>query len=154
MAFYAGQRLTAGALNLANRSARQDSVGSITSTSYTGTMASGAAPPGIDFVAPPSGKVTILFGTAGFNAANNDNKTAVRVGTGATVGAGSSVYAATDSDMILYNARSTEAYRLTGFAEVTGLTAGDIYNVQMQHKVSAGTGSFLFRFIKVIPDLA
>lgn len=137
----------------ATRSDREDVVGSITSTTYTGTMASGSAPPGIDFVAPPSGKVTILFGTAGFNAANNDNKTAVRVGTGSTVGAGTEFYAATDSDMILYNARSTEAYRLTSFAEVTGLTPGNTYNVQMQHKVSAGTGSFLFRFVKVIPDL-
>jgi hypothetical protein len=152
MAYYAGQRLTASMVSLVTKSNRQDSVGSITSTSYTGTMASGAAPPGIDFVAPPSGKVTIEYTTAGFNSGANDNKTAVRVGTGATVGSGTQVYAASDSDMILYTGAAT--YRIGTFTEVTGLTPGSIYNVQMQHKVSAGTGSFLFRFVKVIPDLA
>jgi hypothetical protein len=149
MAFYAGQRLTAGTLNLASRSNQQTSTLTTTSTSYgagTGTTC------GIDFVAPPSGKVTILFGTAGFNSGANDNKTSVRVGTDATVGAGTQVYAANDNDMILFTGSVT--YRITSFAEVTGLTAGNTYNVQMQHRVSAGTGSFPFRWVKVIPDLA
>jgi hypothetical protein len=133
------------------RSARQDVTGSITSTGYTGTMASGSAPPGIDFVAPPSGKVTIHYAVAGFNSAVADNKTAVRVGTGATVGAGTQVYAPNDNDMILFTGTAT--YRMAAFTEVTGLTPGNTYNVQMQHKVSGGTGSFLYRLVKVCPDI-
>jgi hypothetical protein len=130
--------------------ARVTTTGSTTSTSYiTALPTAGAC--GVAFVAPPSGKVTILYGTAGFNSAANDNKTAVRVGTGATVGGGTSVYAATDNDMILFTGSAT--YGIGRVTEVSGLTAGDTYNAAMAHRVSAGTGSFLFRTIKVIPDV-
>jgi hypothetical protein len=109
---------------------------------------------GVAFVAPPSGKVTVLFGTASYNGnANVDNKTAIRVGTSSTVGGGTEVYAATDNDMILTNVGANIATRQSGFAEISGLTAGNTYNACMAHRVSAGTGHWLFRSIKVIPDV-
>lgn len=130
--------------------ARNTTTGTTTSTSYI-TALTTAAECGVAFVAPPSGKVTVHFHTAGFNSGANDNKTAVRVGLGSTVGGGTSFYAATDNDMILYTGAAT--YGIGSFVEISGLTAGDTYNACMAHRVSAGTGSFVFRSLKVIPDL-
>lgn len=140
---------------VASASSRVDSDGSTTSTSYTATL-TGSTFPGVAFVAPPSGKVTILFAAATYNsAASQDMKTAVQVRTGGTVGSGTIVYAATDSDMILTAQTNGDATRHMSFAEVTGLTAGDTYNAQMLGKVenAANTGHWLFKFLKVIPDL-
>jgi hypothetical protein len=133
---------------------RVDASSTTTNTSYTGTLTGGGAA-GVAFIAPPTGKVTILFGTAGFNDGNGrENKTAVRVGTGSTVGAGTQVYAPNDNDMILVlTTADTNTYGLSSFAEVSGLTAGGTYNVQVQHKVNAGTGTWLYKRVKVIPDL-
>ena len=126
--------------------------GNTTSTGYVVNLTT-AGTCGVAFVAPPSGKVTVLFSTASYNpSANVDNKTAVRVGTSNTIGGGTEVYAASDNDMILTNVAANLATRHTGFAEISGLTAGNTYNACMAHRVSAGTGHFLFRSIKVIPD--
>lgn len=155
MAFTAGSKLTATLLNNtwpATVSNRQNTVGSITSTGYTATLSGGTAC-GVAFTAPLSGKVRIHFATAGFNSGANDNKSAVRVRTGSSVGSGTVVFGSTDADldndMILYTGSAT--YRISGFTEVTGLTPGSSYNAQMLHRVSAGTGSFLFKFLQVAP---
>lgn len=130
--------------------ARNTTTGSTTSTTYITALPT-AGTCGVAFVAPPSGKVTIHFHTAGFNSGANDSKTAVRVGTTGTVGAGTEVYAATDNDMILFTGAAT--YGIGAFTEVSGLIAGNTYNACMAHRTSAGTGSWLFRTIKVIPDV-
>lgn len=135
---------------MASTFARVTTTGSTTSTAYITALPT-AGTCGVAFVAPPTGKVTIYYATAGFNSGANDNKTAVRVGTGATVGAGTEVYAATDNDMILFTGSVT--YGIGAFTEVSSLTAGSTYNACMAHRVSAGTGSYLFRRIKVIPDV-
>lgn len=131
--------------------AKQSGTVSTTSTSYVAGTAGTGTTLGVAFVAPPSGSVTILFHTAGFNNGSNDVKTAVRVGTGATAGGGTQVYPPSDDDMILHN--GTVAQAKGSFADVSGLTPGNTYNVQLQHRVSAGTGTFPFRSIKVIPDV-
>lgn len=134
-------------------SARNNTDGNTASTGYIVSLTT-ALTCGVAFVVPPSGKVTILFATASYNGnANVDNKTAVRVGTSSTIGGGTELYAATDNDMILTNVAANVATRHSGIAEVTGLTPGDTCNACMAHRVSAGTGHFLFRFIKVIPDV-
>ena len=153
MAFNAGDDLTAQLLNDTfpdTKFNRANTVGSATNTSYTATLTGGGVAAGTSFTAPLSGKVTIHFATAGFNSGANDNKTAVRVGTGATPGGGSTIYAATDDDMILFTGAAT--YGIAGFTEVSGLTPGTVYNAQMQHRVSGGTGSWLFKRIKVVPN--
>lgn len=134
--------------------ARVDTSGTTTSGSYTGTL-TGAASCGTAFVAPPSGKVTILFATAAYpSGANFETKTTVWVGTGSTVGAGTETLPANDNNMILFQSTATGiVYRTSSFAEVSGLTAGNTYNVQLRHKVSAGTGTFLYRTVKVLPDV-
>jgi len=124
--------------------------GSTTATGYTTSLTT-AGTCGVAFVAPPSGKVTIHFHTAGFGTGTGSTKTAVRVGTTSSIGGGSTVYAATDDNMILF--AGTAVYGIGNFAEVSGLTAGDTYNACMAHNVDAGTGQFLRRNIKVVPDL-
>lgn len=143
-----GDRLVA----IQTASARNNTDGNTTSTGYIVNLTT-AGTCGVAFVAPPSGKVTVHFGTASYNGnANVDNKTAIRVGQTNVVGGGTEFYAATDNDMILTNVGANVATRHVGFAEITGLTEGNTYNACMAHRVSAGTGHFLFRFIKVIPD--
>lgn len=157
MAFTAGKKLTAQLLNQtfpAAVSNRVDTDGSTTSTTYTATLSAGAAA-GVAFTAPLSGQVLILFGTASYqSSATADNKSAPQVRTGTTVGSGTIFYTATDSDMLLQRltgAATGEAARGQSFTVVTGLTANSSYNVQLLHKVSGGTGNFLFKFITVIP---
>jgi hypothetical protein len=139
-----GERLVAAQ----SRDAKNATAGSTSSASYITNLPT-AGTCGIDFVAPSSGKVTIHFHTAGFNSGANDNKTAVRVGTGAVIGAGSEHYAATDDDMILFTGAAT--YGLSSFAHVGNLVAGNTYNACMAHKCG-GTATFVFRSIKVVPD--
>lgn len=143
-----GERLVA----TQTTSARNNTDGNTSSTGYIVALAV-ASTCGVAFVAPPSGKVTVHFATASYNSsANVDNKTAVRIGQTGVVGGGTEFYAATDNDMILTNVAANVATRQGGFAEITGLTPGNTYNACMAHRVSAGNGHFLFRFIKVIPD--
>jgi hypothetical protein len=141
-----GERLVA----TATRFNRVDASGSTTSTGYTSTLSAGGKC-GIDFVAPPSGIVTVLFKAVGFNSGANENKTAIRVGQGATVDAGTQVYAPNDNDMILSGIANV--YGIPGWAHVPSLVAGDTYNVCLYHKVSAGTGTYLYRMVKVLPDV-
>jgi hypothetical protein len=129
--------------------ARNVTTGSSGSTSYITSLPT-AGTCGVAFVAPPSGKVTVHFHTAGFGAGTGDMKTAIQVGAGSTVGAGTVVYSPTDNDMVLYT--GTPTYGIGSFVEVSGLTPGDVYNACMAHRVSGGTGSWLFRSIKVVPD--
>jgi hypothetical protein len=143
-----GERLVA----TQTQKATNNTDGNTASTSYLTNLAT-ASFCGVAFVAPPSGKVTVLFATASYNpSANVDNKTAVQVAAGAVVGSGTVFYAASDNDMILTNVAANLATRQSSFMEVSGLTPGSTYNACMAHKVSAGTGHWLFRTIKVIPD--
>jgi hypothetical protein len=135
----------------ATAASKNQTTGSTTSVGTYVTSLTTAGTCGVAFVAPPTGKVTVLFHTAGFGSGTGDMKTAIRIGTGSTVGGGTQYYAATDEDMILFT--GTAVYGIGSFMEVTGLTAGDTYNACMAHNTSAGTASFLRRSIKVIPDL-
>jgi hypothetical protein len=134
--------------------ARQDLEGQVTGTSYTAT-GTGAAPPGTAFIAPPSGRCTILFSTAVYNTGNFDNKTSMQVRTGSTVGSGTVVHGTSDADLDLWMAlyKGADNQRISGVAQVSSLTPGASYNARMLHRVSGGTGGFLFRWFKVNPDL-
>jgi hypothetical protein len=118
---------------------REDTGGSTASTTYAVV----GATMGQSFVAPASGSVVIHFATAGFNSGANENKTVIQVRAGGTVGVGAIHHAANDNDMALFVGTAT--YRIVGFIVVTGLTVGSTYNWQMLHRVSAGTGSWLYR---------
>jgi hypothetical protein len=147
-----GEKLVATATAFA----RNDTAGTTTSTGYTGTLAT-AGSCGTAFVAPPSGKVTIHSQVSAYASATNlEVKTAFWVGTGSSVGSGTEVYAANDNDQSMVQTgggTATNVASMAGWAEVSGLTPGNTYNCQLRHRVNGGIGTWLYRKIKVIPDV-
>jgi hypothetical protein len=122
-----------------------------TSTSYTTTL-SPAQICGVAFVAPPSGKVTISWGCGVQNGtAPNLGVCSFAIREGSTVGSGTSFQASDDGRAV-----TSQAFiRAGASSEVTGLTAGDVYNVALEHRVAnAGTGTFSNRSVLVTPELA
>jgi hypothetical protein len=147
------ERVDAKIATLAKTHARVDTPGDSAMSSYQSAL-TGSSVCGVAFVAPASGLVSIHFATAGYNTAGGagaENKTSIWIGEGAVVNSGAQVKAANDNDMILHVGEV--AYGLTGFATIAGLTSGNPYNVVLQHKVSAGTGTWLYRRVAVIPDV-
>lgn len=122
-------------------------------TSY----APGATPCGVAFVAPTSGQVLILWG-ARFESNTNSVRACISISvrTGGTVGSGT-VVSGTDDDNALetpQDATGGANTRTQGsrHRRVTGLTAGDTYNVQLEHKMlSAGNGDIFSRDVDVLP---
>jgi hypothetical protein len=124
--------------------------GSVSTTSASFTNLSGD--PGIAFVAPASGRVLVTMGAAFDNtAADTFAMMGFQVRTGTTVGVGTIAYAANDNDTVgILGANDAAAGRTT---LVTGLVAGDNYNVQALYKRFAGGGTAFFarRTIAVVP---
>lgn len=135
-------------------SGRNNTNGTTTSTSYVTSLTT-AGTCGVAFVAPPSGKITVLYVTAGFHGTVNAiSRTAFRIGSGSTVGGGSEQYAAQDQDQISWACPNTAYdYRIGASGEVTGLIPGTTYNVCMAHKTTTGTATFTQRFVKIISDV-
>lgn len=131
---------------------RNDTSGTTTSTSFTGSLTT-AGSCGVAFVAPPSGIVMLHSHVSGYPSANNlETKTAFWVGTGASVGSGTEFYAAGDNDQTMVQVTSSGVvYSSAGWAYVTGLTPGNTYNAQLRHRVNSGTGTWLYRKIAVVP---
>jgi hypothetical protein len=73
------------------------------------------------------------------------------------VGSGTTAFGSTDAEMdtvmVLSHVGTNFAERLAGHGEVSGLTAGDTYNVQMMCRAPDALSHWLYKFIKVIPDL-
>jgi len=122
-----------------------------TSTSYTTTL-SPASICGVAFVAPPSGKVMIEWGSGVQNGSSPQLAvTSFAIRADSTVGSGVSFQASDDGRAIA----STAFINAGASSEVTGLTPGSTYNVALEHKVaSSGTGTFSNRRVVVIPQLA
>lgn len=152
MSFFAGQNLTAAALNSAigfgtGAQDSQATSGTTTSTTYTATLTGGTAC-GLAFVAPASGKVLIansmlLVQSTGSQIAY----CTIRVRTGSSIGSGSDVVAAADNNSI-----TAVAVFVTGIGRVipvSGLTPGASYNVQQLFRVSANTGTYSGKSLSV-----
>jgi hypothetical protein len=109
---------------------------------------------GVEFVAPYTERVTILFGAEGWNeTASASVVVAPVVRTGGTVGSGSTIVAADAKNAY----RNVGNVNNTGFrwgvpVPVDGLVAGDTYNVRLEHRVSGGIGHFSNRVVIVRPD--
>lgn len=149
--FYAGQRLTAAAVNDVLGVTEDDvqaAVGTTTSTSYTATLTGGTACSST-FVAPTSGKVVIHYDALMQNSGANFSYSAPQVRTGSSIGSGTVVFGADDAYALTHN--GTNALRYGGSAPVTGLTAGATYNIQLLHRVTAGTGTYSRKSIIVEP---
>lgn len=127
-----------------------------TDTSYT----AGASECGDTFVAPTSGRVLVLWHSRfETNTTNTRTLVTVEVRTGGTIGSGTVVSAASDTSA-LESISNDAAGGVGGNARlqagmwriVSGLTAGDTYNVRTMHRMtSAGNGDIFDRSVAVIP---
>jgi hypothetical protein len=115
--------------------------GSTTSTSYTGTRTGTANIAGAAFKGPLSGAVRIDWACGMSNNGTGITLVSPRVLTGSTVGSGSSVLAAADTNALQY-ASSPNELKVSDFYILTGLTPGSDYNVSLMYRVSGNTGTF------------
>lgn len=150
MSFSAGQILLASQLNAQADVTNADATSrTTTSTAYTTTLTP-ATICGVAFVAPPSGKVKILWNAELSNSGASFSLVSPQVATGGTVGSGTVVLAADDARTINHNGTTSE--RNGAITTCSGLTAGDTYNVALYHRVGSGTGTFLRREVVVSPS--
>lgn len=129
-------------------------------TFASATFIPGTVVVGVAFTAPASGKVIVLFG--GY-IASNVNQNAVLLSfemkTGGTVGSGTLVGSAANSDRAIVGGKAVNsgAVALLGAgnsALYTGLTPGATYNVRMLHATDPGnTSNAFYRQIMVQPQL-
>jgi hypothetical protein len=122
-----------------------------TNTTFgVGTTGGTYADCGVAFVAPTTGRVVIMYvGQLSNSVAGGATIVAPVVRTGGTVGSGSSVLAASDNEAVT----TSFATSLRGSAHtfLSGLTPGDTYNVRLEHRVNANTGTAERRRVTVLP---
>lgn len=124
----------------------QNTAGTTTSGGYTSALTGGTAC-GVAFIAPASGMVMVHNNVDLKNTTAALSLCSFRIGTGATPGGGSSVFAAQDAEAVFSSAEiSAGRSRL-----ITGLTAGATYNAQQNFVVGGGTGTFSNKHLAVVP---
>lgn len=95
---------------------------------------------GTSFIAPPSGKVVVsLMAEVKTSTAGSVNLTTIAVRTGGTVGSGTTVLAAADTNFSIQN-QNTQLMMGSTQQIVSGLTAGSTYNVRIEAR-SNGTAT-------------
>lgn len=102
---------------------------------------------GLSFVAPASGKITILYTSRMSNdSAAGGAVMAPWVGTGSTVGSGTEVLATADANALIFfqHSAASESVRFGSAHNVAGLTPGDTYNVSMRGRAASGGGTATF----------
>lgn len=118
---------------------------STTSTSYVAL----AGNPGLSFTAPTSGRVIIAIGAAlTGSAADTYAMMGFQVRTGSVIGSGTIIQAADNNEVVANLGLSDIA--ASHVSLVSGLTAGDPYNVQVLYKMLSGTGTAFFARRNVI----
>lgn len=134
------------AVSVTNENSAYLETGSSSYTTLTGN-------PGHSFVAPASGSVLVSIKAALVGVgAGSVAAMSFKIGTGATIGGGTVVFAAADDNRIASDAAGN-AIECGAATLVTGLTPGDTYNAQALYKRSGGTGNVGFsrRRINIIP---
>lgn len=110
---------------------------------------------GVAFTAPTSGAVDLDFRGQILNSvATNVTFISPVVRTGSTIGSGTTVLAANDGRAMCCGITSANPGQsfVGAFCSVTGLTPGSAYNVQLEHRVNAGTGRTLLGEVRVSPQ--
>lgn len=127
--------------------------GSYTVTSTTlGVATSGGTyvDCGIAFTAPTTGRVTIFHSADLSNASGGDFCLVdIVVREGGTVGAGTSFFTGSGPTAIYTTSGTRHRWGTANLLD--GLTPGDTYNVRLEHRVTAGTGTILRRTVIVAP---
>jgi hypothetical protein len=104
---------------------------------------------GVAFTAPRSGMVKIDFAASLDHSTTASTEVCPVVRTGSVVGSGSTVVAA--SSAIAIRNVGTDDRRFGSHIVVEGLTPGDPYNVQLEHRTSGASGSVQRRIVTVTP---
>jgi hypothetical protein len=98
------------------------------------------------FVAPTTGRVKLTYlGELDNSSASASTNIAPHVRDGATPGSGSDVLV--PSLNIAHRNIGTDARRGAGVFLLQGLTAGNSYNVVLEHRVSGGIGTIQYRHL-------
>lgn len=128
----------------------QNSSYSATNTAFGVTTTAGTyATCGVVFTAPTTGRVRIEYGANVSNSGSASTNVAPAVREGATIGSGFLVRAADLADAVR-SVGSTDTSQSRSIL-VEGLTPGSQYNVRLEHRVNAGTGSYQWRNVIVSP---
>lgn len=121
-----------------------------TITSFGVTTASGTyADCGVAFLGPATGRVVVDFGGNVLNSGASSTLLGFVIRLGATVGSGSVFEAASNAAAV--GMQGTSAVKGGRSFLVDGLTPGDPYNVRLEHRVTAGTGTCSERNVIVRP---
>lgn len=129
---------------------RQNGQFTVTATTYGITTTGGTyVDCGTAFVVPWSGQVTLSWAAGTASSGAFDVFVSPVVRTGGTVGSGSAVAAADDNTSV--RGSGTGATRTGADHLLSGLTAGLTYNVRLEHRVGAGTGTISSRSVIVTP---
>lgn len=121
-----------------------------TNTTYGVAATGGYADCAAVFTAPTSGRVVILYGGSVQNS-NAGASTLISpvVREGGVVGSGAVVVAASDNEAIAITGTTNPHMGRHRF--VSGLTPGSVYNVRLEHRVTASTGTSLRRNVTALP---
>lgn len=120
------------------------------------TFETGATVVGISFMVPTSGRGTVhWYARFGSSSADNAN-VSIHVRTGSTINAGTTVSGPSENDSLENPGPGTDttANRLGAgaFRPLSGLVAGDTYNIVMVHSVGSGTATIFHRAIQWVPS--
>lgn len=147
--FLAGQKLTALHFTPTVSDTQADSY-TATNTAFGVTSTGGTYNDcGTAFLAPFTGRVNIWYSADVDNTGANSSTVAPVIREGAVVGSGSVTFAATLDTALI--GVGTDEVRAGCHILFEGLVPGDTYNVRLEHRVSAGTGTFQRRAVVVGP---
>lgn len=153
MSFGAGRLLTAQYLNDSFPATKDDSQitsGTTLGTSYSPTLTGGTAA-GTTFQVPLSGKVTVTNTAQCQNNGTGTSLCAFEIRTGAVVGSGTVLVAASD-DVYVGCIGSASGHRSSSVDIALGLPAGTICNIRQTFRVTSNTGTFARKKIEVNPE--
>ena len=123
-----------------------------TATTYGVTSTSGTYNDcGVAFVAPTTGRVCLDYACGIRNSTTATTAMAPVVREGGSVGSGTTFLAASDDNGVVILPGTFESCFGGRRLLVTGLTVGATYNVRLEHRVSAGTGTLNRRSVTVSP---
>lgn len=125
----------------------QDTLGSVTATTYTETFTGGAPAQGT-FTAPQSGKIVVH--NTGFvdNTGTPRSLLSYIIRTGGVIGSGSTQFDANDPDAL--SNVNVDDISCTRTKLVTGLTPGATYNIRQQGKISSAGPTGQFQYMRLL----
>lgn len=146
-----GWRATANGLAMITSSDTQDASGTTTSGTFTATLTGGTAC-GLTFVAPPSGKVKLWNIMEIANSGSAYSYGGYQIRAGGSIGSGTIFEAVSVNTAV--NANTADLRTQSRMRVISGLTAGDTYNVQQLFARDANTLTCLRKCLIVEPCLA